>query len=39
MVLTDAQVERWRADGFVPVPDFFDGRVVRTLQAGVECPS
>ena len=36
MVLTDSQVERWRADGFVPVPDFFDARDVRALQAGVE---
>ena len=36
MALSDQQVERWRTEGFLRVPDFFDAREVRALQAGVE---
>ena len=36
MALSEDQVERWRTEGFVRVPDFFDAREVRALQAGVE---
>ena len=36
MTLTDDQIDCWRTEGFLRVPDFFDAREVRALQAGVE---
>ena len=35
-MLSEAQIQQWRTEGFLPVPDFFSERDVRALQAGVE---